>query len=174
LRAEKHKMAERPSHTPPSLDDEVARLSDQVIQDRAKRQKASGERAHHAAVMNSWFSRKRGVLVALIVALPVLGLLVLLNVTGQSLDELLLPDPPAELGLQRAQEALDAVVRRVRVYREDYSELPESLAEVGAHKGDWTYEKELTGHYRIRLKLHGQVVTFNSADSKPAPGGRRQ
>jgi hypothetical protein len=123
--------------------------------------------------VDSWFSRKRVVLVALIVALPVLGLLVLLNVTGQSLDELLQPDPPPELGLQRAQEALDAVVRRVRVYREDYSELPESLAEVGAHEGDWTYDKESAGHYRIRLKLYGQVVTYNSVDSKAPPGGGR-
>jgi hypothetical protein len=161
-------MPER-SNTPPSLDDEVARVSDEVVEDRAKRQKASLEQAEHEAVLDSWFSRKRGVLVALIVAVPVLALLVTLNITDQSLDELLMPDPPAALGLRRAQEALDGVVRRVRVYRDDYSELPDSLAEVGAPKGDWTYEKELTGHYQIRLKLYGQVVTFNSAENKTAP-----
>ena len=126
-------------------------------------------KAEHEAVLDSWFSRKRGVLVALIVALPVLGVLLTLNITDQSLDELLLPDPPPALGLERAQEALDGVVRRVRVYRADYSELPDSLAEVGVPKGDWTYEKELTGHYSIRLKLYGQVVTFNSDENKTVP-----
>jgi len=166
-------MAEHPSKTPPSLDDEVARLAAEVVQDRSKRKKASAERAQQTAVLDSWFSRKRAVLVALIVALPVLGLLMSLNITDQSLDELLLPNPPPELGLHRAQQTLDAVVRQVRVYREDYSELPDSLAEVGVPKGDWTYEKELTGHYRIRLKLYGQVVTFNSRESKTAPDERR-
>jgi hypothetical protein len=156
----------------PKLDDEVARLSDEAIQDRAARQKASAERAEHSAVVDSWFSRQRAVLVALIVCLPVLGLLVSMNLTGQSLDELLLPDPPPALALQRAQDALDAVVRQVRVYREDYSQLPDDLAEVGVPKGDWTYEKELTGRYHIQLKLYGQIVAFDSVDSKRAPDAR--
>jgi hypothetical protein len=154
----------------PKLDDEVARLSDEAIHDRAARQKAIEGRAEHSALVSSWFSRQRVVLVALIVCLPILGLLVSMNLTGQSLDELLMPDPPPALALQQAQEALDAVVRQVRVYREDYSQLPDDLAEVGAPKGDWTYDKEfLTGRYRIHLKLYGQTVAFDSAESKTAP-----
>jgi hypothetical protein len=167
-------MSERDSKPQSSLADQVAGLAEEVMRDRADRKKASAVRAERAAVMNSWFSRERTVLVAFVVALPVLGVLIWTNMTGQSLVDLLTPFPPPQLAHQRAQEALDSVVKAVAVYRKDYSELPGNLAEVGVSpQGEWTYAKGPNGNYQIRLKMLGQVVTFNSLRGNAAPGARQ-
>jgi len=162
-----------PPNTPPNLADQVARLTEEVDTDRAHRRQASAERAQQTAVVDTWLSKERVVLVAFIIALPVLGVLVWTNITGQTLIDLVTPDPPPEVAQQRAQEALDSVVEQIGAYRQDYSELPDSLAEVGIPPGDWTYAKGSNGNYRVRLSIHGRVVTYDSLQSHAAAAGRR-
>ena len=106
--------------------------------------------------------RDRASLVGLIALLPVLGLLVVSNVTGQSLTALLRPSPPPAEARGRAEEALWIVVEDVESFRRDYSELPGSLAEVGLPvNGDWSYVPS-GEHYQITLTYHGQTVRFDS------------
>jgi hypothetical protein len=167
-------MSEHVPKPPSSLADQVASLADEVTLDRADRKKASEARAQQAAVVNTWLSRERAVLLAFVVALPVLGVLIWSNITGLSLIDLMTPNPAPELALQQAQEALDSVVKAVGVYRKDYSELPDNLAEVGLPaRGEWTYAKGPNDNYQINLTMFGQVVSFNTLKANPAPGGRQ-
>jgi hypothetical protein len=155
-----------PPNPPRTLADQVALLTEEVDQDRASRRKAGAERAHHAAAVHTWLSRDRAVLVAFIIALPILGVLVWMNVTDQSFAELLTPGPPPRLARQQAQDALDSVVKQIGLYRDDYSMLPDSVAEVGAARGEWIYTKGPQGSYVVRLRMNGQILTYDSLAGK--------
>jgi len=93
-------------------------------------------------------------------------LVVWTTVAGNSLIALLSAAPPLALRQVRAREALDAAGKQVGAYRQAYSRLPHSLAEVGVPRGEWTYSKGSNGNYTIRLSLQGQVVAFDSLASK--------
>jgi len=56
-----------PPNTPPNLADQVARLTEEVDTDRAHRRQASAERAQQTAVVDTWLSKERVVLVAFII-----------------------------------------------------------------------------------------------------------
>ena len=149
-----------------SLANQVSDLAQEVQHETAQRKRVSAERAERAAAQNAWFSRERGVLVALIIAVPVLGILVATTIFGQSLEELFTSNPPPAVAHQKAQEAMDALVKGIESFRKDTSELPSSLTEVGApSKGEWTYTKS-GGQYRVVGKMYGEVVTFNSPSTR--------
>ena len=77
---------------------------------------------------------------------------------GPSLEAI--PAPPRP---DQVQDVLNALVKDIESFRQDYAELPNSLVEIGAPPyGDWTYTKESADHYRVVLRLYGQVVTFDS------------
>src|SRR6185295_5064919 len=112
-------------------------------------------------------TRKRTVTGALAVAVPVLALLVAINVFDVPILDLLTPTPSPAVARRQSQEALDAMVKEIEGFREDYEELPERLAEVALpSQGTWTYSRTPGGHYQVALELHGQVVTFDSAEGK--------
>jgi predicted component of type VI protein secretion system len=142
-----------------TLADQVKGLADEVKQDAARRAMANAEHAERAETIDAWLSRKRAVAAALVVALPVLAILVVTTIQGESLGELLTPNPPPAASLRQAQAALD---KRIEAFRSDYADLPGSLAEVGvpAH-ADVTYAKS-GKQYRVVLKMYGQAVTFDS------------
>jgi hypothetical protein len=65
---------------------QVKGLADEVKADAAHRARAQAEHAERAAVIDGWLSRKRGVAVALAVALPILAILVVMTIRGESLE----------------------------------------------------------------------------------------
>ena len=112
---------------------------------------------------------QRVALGALIVALAVLGILYITNIQGRSLADLVTPAPPPAVARQQAEEALHSVVHKIELFRKDYSELPDSLAEVGTPlNGKWSYKKTKDNHYQIALRFKGQAVMFDSLQSEPA------
>jgi hypothetical protein len=156
-------VAEQHPNCSQNLADQVAALAAEVRGETAHRAKVTAERAERQAIVDGWLSRKRAVLIGLIVALPVFGILLVTLVEGRSLADLLTPDPSPEVARQRAQENLDGVVKRIESFRGDYSELPDTLAVVGVPAfGDWTYTKSTGDRYQVTLKLYGQVVTLDS------------
>jgi hypothetical protein len=135
-------------------------------------ERASEETTHRAQVRAAnasavpAVSRKRAVAGALAVAVPVLAIVLTVNLFGVSLVEMMTPAPSPAAGLRQAQDALDGMVKDIEGFREDYEELPERLAEVASpFPGQWTYSTTPGGHYLVVLKMHGQVVTFDSAKS---------
>ena len=136
-------------------------------------EQASEETAHRAQVRASnasavpAVSRKRAVAGALVVAVPVLAIVITVNLFGVSVVDMMTPAPSPAAGLRQAQDAVDGMVKDIEGFREDYEELPERLAEVAApFHGQWTYSTTPGGHYLVVLKMHGQVVTFDSAKNK--------
>jgi hypothetical protein len=157
-----------------SLADQVKELAGEVTEERAQRAKTRAEHAEREATIDAWLSRERAVVAALIVALPVLVTLLVMTVEGESLVELLTPGPSPALSLVQAQGALDSVIARIEGFRSDYSKLPRNLAEVGVPPhGEWTYTKTSGNHYRVVLRMYGQVLTFESSQLKVAPERRR-
>ena len=58
---------------------------------------------------------------------------------------------------------VNVVVLEIEAFREDYGELPESLAEVAApNEGRWRYEPVGNDRYRVGLTRDGQAVAFDS------------
>jgi len=120
------------------------------------------------------FTRERACLVGLWISVPVLVIVLAVNVLGQSLVDLITPAPTPEVARQQAQETLQAVVLEIESFREDYSELPDVLAEVGIpHRGAWTYLKQPGGRYQVVGEMYGQVVTFDSSSRKSVLNERR-
>ena len=147
--------------------DQVAELAQEAKQETAQRKKVSAERAVHTAAVDAWFSRKRAVLISLIVTVPIFAILVVTNLTGLSLVDLMTPDPPPQVAQQDAKRALDSVVKRVESFRTDYSTLPGGLIEVGTPPdGEWTYTKQPGGTYQIAVKMFGQALSFDSRQRK--------
>jgi hypothetical protein len=129
-----------------------------LAQDRA--------RAVAAAASAAAATKRRVVAGALAVAVLVLAAVLSVNLLDVSLAELFTADPPPEVARRQTQDALEAMVEGIEGFREDYAELPESLAEVASSSpGTWTYSRTPGGGYRVVLERHGQIATFDSAQS---------
>jgi hypothetical protein len=151
-------MAEDQPNSAQSRADLVMGLAQEVAEERAQRNKVSAEHAERAAAVDKWLTRERGVLIALILAVPVLVALIVVGMQGPSLGAM--PPKPRP---DQTQDVLNALVKDIESFRQDFAELPSSLAEVGIPRhGEWTYTKDSADHYRVVLRLNGQVLTFDS------------
>ena len=160
-------MAHQPQLPSRKVADQVLEIAQAVKQDSAQRQKVSAERREQDAAVDAWFSRKRAVLISLIVTVPIFAVILAANITGQSLLDLATPDPPAPVAQKTAQQELDGVVKRVEAFKTDYNQLPASLIEVGTSpKGDWSYTKQTGGQYTIAVKMYGQTLSYDSRQQK--------
>ena len=112
-------------------------------------------------------SRKRACLAGLAVSAPILAILLVTNVWGISIVDLITPAPAPDIVRQQAHILLDDVVQGIEAFREDYEALPDGLVDVGVpSRGTWTYSKKPGGQYRVVGELSGQVVTFDSGSGK--------
>jgi hypothetical protein len=113
------------------------------------------------------FTRERACLVGLGLSVPILLIVLVTNVLGLSLMDLITPAPTPEVARQQAQETLEAVVTEIESFHHDYSELPDVLAEVGVPpRGAWAYLKKPDGRYQVVGQMYGQIVTFDSPPRK--------
>jgi hypothetical protein len=113
------------------------------------------------------FTRERVCLIGLGLSAPILLVVLVTNVFGRSLMDLITPAPPPAIARQQAQETLDAVVKEIESFHHDYSELPDVLAEVGVPpRGAWAYLKKPGGRYQVAGRMYGQIVTFDSPPRK--------
>ena len=113
------------------------------------------------------FTRERACLVGIGLSVPILLIVLVTNVLGISLVEMMTPSPRPEVARQQAQETLDSVVAEIESFHHDYSELPSVLAEVGVpSRGTWAYLQKAGGRYQVVGQLYGQVVTFDSPPRK--------
>ena len=113
------------------------------------------------------FTRERVCLIGLGLSAPMLLVVLVTNVFGISLIDLITPAPPPAIARQQAEETLDAVVKEIESFHHDYAELPDFLAEVGVPpRGVWAYLKKPGGRYQVVGRMHGQVVTFDSPPRK--------
>ena len=149
--------------------DQVLELAQAANKEKAQRQKVAEHRRDEEAAVDAWLSRKRAVLLSLIVAIPIFVMLLVIDLTGISLIDLATPNPSAPVAQQSAQQEMDGVVKRIEAFHSDYNQLPRSLVEVGmSSRGDWTYATLPGGHYAIALKMYGQSLTYDSRQHKPA------
>lgn len=129
------------------------------------------ERRHRLAELESERAlakppRQTVSLAALVVAVPVLIGLLLFTFTDFSLAALFEPRPPEPVARERAQKALDDLVVQIEAFRGDYDELPEGLFEIGVpERGEWSYTALGSDRYTVEGNLHGQRVTFDSANA---------
>jgi hypothetical protein len=164
LAAEIDQGPELPEHAPESK----SRQADfQDILNQASEETARRAQARAAAPPVSLVTRARLVGCALAIAVPVLATFLAVNVFDVSVTDLITPAPAPAIALGQTQAALDAMVKEIEAYRKDYEELPEHLVEVAApSKGNWTYSRNPSGQYQVVLEMYGQVVTFDSTQSK--------
>jgi hypothetical protein len=133
---------------------------------------ASEETAHRARVRAeappvAQVTRSRGVAGALAFAVPLLAIFLAVNVFDVSVVDLMMPAPSPAVALRETQDALEEMVKGIESYRQDYEELPEHLTEVAPpFPGQWTYSRKAGGHYQVVLEMHGQVITYDSAQNK--------
>ena len=107
-------------------------------------------------------------LIGLIVAIPILIVVAMPNFTDWSWRSLFETRPPAAVAREEAQRALNSLVGAVEGFREDYHELPESLAEVGLpSRGRWKYSLSGDGRYTLTGSMYGQSVSFESPTPTP-------
>ena len=60
-------------------------------------------------------------------------------------------------------QTLDAMVKRIDSFHDDYDALPTNLAEVGLPpQGDWTWAPRGAGQYSVTVKMFGQSLTFDT------------
>jgi len=113
------------------------------------------------------FSRERVCFVSLLMTAPMLALLIATNVMGFSLVDMVTPAPTPEIARQLIQETMQDVVREIESFRQDYSELPDLLSEVGVpSRGTWTYEKKPGGQYIVTGEMYGEVVRYGAPAKK--------
>jgi hypothetical protein len=113
-------------------------------------------------------SRKRAGLAGLVVSAPILALLLVTNLWGISLLDLITPDPAPEIAREQAQSLLDDVVQGIESFHQDYEALPEHLVQVGVpSRGTWTYLRKPDDQYQVVGQLYGRVVTFDSSERRP-------
>ena len=113
------------------------------------------------------FTRERACLVGLGLSAPILLIVLVTNVLGISLMDLITPAPPPAIARQQAQETLEAVVKEIESFHHDYAELPTVLAEVGVpSRGTWAYLKKAGERYQLVGQMYGQIVTFDSPPRK--------
>ena len=142
---------------------QVAELANAAVVEKTHRQKASAERRKQTAKVDAWLSKDRMVLIAFLLALPLLALVVTVNVMDKSLAELFTSKPGPQVSQQLAQESLDAMVKRIDSFHDDYDALPTNLAEVGLPpQGDWTWAPRGAGQYSVTVKMFGQSLTFDT------------
>jgi len=147
--------------------DSSSRQSDFQDIEKATEEAPSAQVRADAATPAAWMTGKRAVAGVLATAFPVLAILLAVNVFGLSPVELIKPSPSPAIARRQTHEALAAMVEKIEEFREDHDELPGSLAEVaGPSPGTWTYSRMPDGRYRVVLEMHGEVVTFDSAQSK--------
>jgi hypothetical protein len=84
--------------------------------------------------MTARLTRERACLIGLGISAPILAIVLVTKVFGVSLIDMITPAPTPEVARHQAQETLQAVVREIESFREDYSELPDVLAEVGSRR----------------------------------------
>jgi len=144
----------RPADDSQSLANEIFDSAD------AERQKIVAERV----VLPPAVSRRRGVRVALLIAIPVLAAVLVVNFAWQPLVSMFEPWPPPAAARVEAQAALDALVLDIEAFRKDYDHLPAALIEVGLPpRGRWSYAGVSKAHYRVEGTLYGQSVSFDSS-----------
>ena len=154
---------------PSNVANQVTELANAAVADAAHRRKVSADRAQQMAAVDAWLSRKRIVLIALLMAIPTLALIIAVNVMNVSLVDLFAP-APAPQTLQSAQQALDTVVQRVDSFHNDYNELPRNLVEVGVPApGKWTWAPRSNGQYQVTVTMFSQTLTFDTTSRTPAP-----
>jgi hypothetical protein len=134
-------------------------LFDLADSEQVERQKASAERASpHTSV-----SRRRATLMSLVVAVPILATVVAVNFAGDTLTSWFETRPSASVAREEAQRTLNDLVVEIEAFRKDYSELPETLVEVGMpSRGRWTYTAIDKIHYTVQGSMFGQAVSFDS------------
>jgi hypothetical protein len=114
------------------------------------------------------FTRERACLVGLALSVPILLIVLVTNVLGISVIDMMTPSPRPEVARQQARETLDSVVREIESFHHDYRELPSVLAEVGVpSRGTWAYLKKADERYQVVGQMYGQIVTFDSPPRKP-------
>lgn len=114
-------------------------------------------------------TRRRVSVIALGTAAPALALLIAFTFFPDALADALSPAPTPEVARAQAQAELDEVVREVEEFKADFSKLPETLVQVGAPAGGgWAFSKSAGDRYEVVRTLHGQVVSFHSAQTKAA------
>ena len=144
----------------------VANLSAQV-QELAEEVRGETERRErvfaHRRTAPSRKARDIWTLAALAVAIPVLAVLVVATVRGESVLDWFTPAPTAVQARAQAQDAMNFVVAEIDGFKEDYGELPETLVQVAAPtRGQWQYTRETGGHYQVTYTLFGEVIVFDS------------
>jgi len=145
---------------PPSGRSEAEDILNQASREILDRQR---HRAERKAVDPTRRGRSAS-LIGLVVAIPVLIVVLLPNFTDWSWMSLLEPKLPAPVAREEAQKALDFLVIEVEGFRQDYHELPESLADVGLPShGSWSYSVKGDGRYSLAGNVFGQSVRFDSA-----------
>ena len=151
---------------PPSSRSEAEDILNQASQEILERERQRAERK----TADPTRSGERASLIGLVVAIPVLIVVLMPNFTDWSWRSLFEPGLPASVAREEAQKALNSLVAQVEAFREDYDQLPESLAEIGLpQRGRWSYSLKGDGRYSVTGNLYGQNVSFES----PAPTGNR-
>ena len=139
--------------------DEVKKLVGQAINRIAEQQAAAA-----APPPPPGQARQRATLVGLCLAAPVLLGILAFNLAGPAIAERLATRPPPPVARQNADQTLRTLVAEIEAFREDYSELPQTIHEVGAPpQGTWRYEVVSSTGYRIHGSLQGQDVSFDSS-----------
>jgi hypothetical protein len=145
---------------PRNTREEVQRLITEAIGEIEDRRRV---RAQIEESARPAFTRDRAARIGLAVAVPVLITVVGINVAGDTVRSWFEPRLSPSAAREQAQKSLDSIVQDIEAFREDYSELPESLVEAGMPpRGQWKYQVLDRGHYKIEGRLHGQVVSFDS------------
>jgi hypothetical protein len=112
-------------------------------------------------------SRKRATLVGLVISAPIFATLLVINVWGISLVDMLTPAPAPEIAREQTHSALDEIVDGIESFRHDYDALPERLIEVGVPaRGSWAYSRIADDRYQVVGEMYGVVVTFDSSERK--------
>jgi hypothetical protein len=142
---------------------EARQLVTEAIDDVTRQETAI---ATQRAASTGQRKRERAARLALVVTLPALAIVLALHFGGPTLAALLTPRPSPEVARQQAEQTLQSLVADIEAFREDYEELPESLAEVGIPaRGDWQYTRTDGGSFTLDGTLDGERVSFDSRRS---------
>ena len=138
-------------------------LFDLADSEQVERQKASAERA----APHTSLGRRRATLMSLVAAVPILIAVVTVNFAGDTLTSWFETRPSASVAREEAQRTLNDLVVEIEAFRKDYSELPETLVEVGMpSRGRWTYTAIDKSHYTVQGSMFGQAVSFDSTSDR--------
>ena len=133
----------------------VEQAIEDAMEDLAQRNEARARRESVHIVS----TRDRWVRIGLVLALPVLVMVTVWNVTGAPA----IAAPLFARGASRpdVEAALRVVVEDIDAFEADYGELPVNLAEIGLPvEGEWRYTRLTQDRYRLVVSFGGQVVSF--------------